>query len=223
MQQAKTAIILGATGLTGGILLDKLIKDDRYRQIKVFGRNHVSQKSEKIEEYLIDLFELEKIQELFTGDEVFCCIGTTKSKTPDKELYRQIDFGIPATAAKLTKRNSIGTFMVISALGADEDSNIFYNKVKGEMEGAVLEQKISNTYILQPSLIAGDRAENRLMESIFINLMKLGNHLLIGGLKKYRSIEPEEIANAMQYLANHPYESGRIESDKIKTLSNSSE
>jgi len=223
MEQAKTAIILGATGLTGGILLDKLIKDDRYRKIKVFGRNHVSQKSEKIEEYLIDLFELEKIQELFTGDEVFCCIGTTKSKTPDKELYRQIDFGIPATAAKLAKRNNIGTFMVISALGADENSNIFYNKVKGEMEGAVLEQKISNTYILQPSLIAGDRAENRLMESIFINLMKLGNNLLIGGLKKYRSIEPEEIANAMQYLANHPYESGRIESDKIKTLSNSSE
>ena len=223
MEQAKTAIILGATGLTGGILLDKLIRDDRYRKIKVFGRNHVSQKSEKIEEYLIDLFELEKLQELFTGDEVFCCIGTTKSKTPDKELYRQIDFGIPATAAKLAKRNGISTFMVISALGADEDSNIFYNKVKGEMEGAVLEQKITNTYILQPSLIAGDRAENRLMESIFINLMKFGNHFLIGGLKKYRSIKPEEIANAMRYLANHQYKSGRIESDKIKTLSNSSE
>ncbi|WP_299152814.1 NAD(P)H-binding protein [uncultured Christiangramia sp.] len=222
MEQAKTAIILGATGLTGGILLDKLIKDERYRKIKVFGRNHVSQRSEKIEEYLIDLFELEKVQELFTGEEVFCCIGTTKSKTPDKELYRQIDFGIPATAAKLAKRNNIYTFMVISALGADEDSNIFYNKVKGEMEGAVLEQKIPNTYILQPSLIAGDRAENRLMESIFIKLMKFGNHLLIGNLKKYRSIEPEEIANAMQYLANHPYESGRIESDKIKAFSNTS-
>ncbi|WP_026913794.1 NAD(P)H-binding protein [Christiangramia portivictoriae] len=222
MEQAKTAIILGATGLTGGILLDKLVKDDRYRKIRIFGRNHVAQKSEKIEEYLIDLFEMEKVQELFKGDEVFCCIGTTKSKTPDKELYRQIDFGIPATAAKLAKRNNIDTFMVISALGADEDSNIFYNKVKGEMEGAVLEQKIPNTYILQPSLIAGDRAENRLMESIFIKLMKFGNHLLIGNLKKYRTIEPEEIANAMQYLANHQYPGGRIESDKLKAFSNNS-
>jgi len=89
------------------------------------------------------------------------------------------------------------------------------------MEVAVMEQKISNTYIMQPSLIAGEREENRLMESIFINLMKFGNHLLIGGLKKYRSIEPEEIAVAMLYLANNKYKSGRIESHVIKTLSNS--
>jgi len=221
MEQGKTAIILGATGLTGGTLLDKLISDDRYRKIKVFGRNSVSKQSEKIEEYIIDVLELEKYEAQFHADEVFCCIGTTKSKTPDKKLYKKIDYGIPVTAAKLAKINEIDTFVGISALGADKDSSIFYNKVKGEMEVAVMEQKISNTYILQPSLIAGDRKENRLMESIFINLMKFGNHLLIGGLKKYRSIEPEEIAVAIQYLANNKHKSGRIESHEIKTLSNS--
>ncbi len=214
----KTAIILGATGLTGGILLDKLIKDDRYQKILVFTRNHVRQKHEKIEEYLIDLFELDQFQELFKADEVYCCVGTTKQKTPDKEIYRKVDFCIPATAAKLSKKNQIKTFQVISSMGADEHSRIFYNRVKGEMEGAVLEQKISNTYILQPSLIGGEREESRFLESVFKKIMSVGDHLLVGKLKKYRSIHPATIADAMIYLANNEYRSGIIENDEIKNI-----
>ena len=215
--EQKTAIILGATGLTGGILLDKLIDDPRYRKIKVFSRNHV-QKSDKIEEYLIDLFELEKVADLFTADEVYCCIGTTQKKTPDNDTYRMIDFGIPATAAKLSRKNKIGTFQVISAMGADEKSRFFYNRVKGEMEGAVLEQNISNTYILQPSLIGGNRQESRPFEFIWKKIMSVGDYLLVGSLKKYRSIHPETIVNAMIYLANNNYRSGRITSDEIREI-----
>lgn len=218
MDHAKTAIILGATGLTGGLLLKKLIADDRYRKIKIFSRNRVNTKSEKIEEYLIDLFELEKFEGLFHADEVFCCIGSTQKKTPDKDIYRKVDFGIPATAAKLAGKNNIKTFQVISALGADENSKIFYNQVKGEMEGAVLEESIPNTYILQPSLIAGERDESRPMEYIFKKIMNIGDHLLVGGLRKYRSIDPETIVNAMLYLANNEFESRRIESPEIKEI-----
>lgn len=214
----KTAIILGATGLTGSILLEKLLLDDRYRKIKVFARNHVKQKHEKIEEYLIDLFQLEKFGELFTADEVFCCIGSTQKKTPDKDTYRMVDFGIPATAAKLSSKNQIDTFQVISAMGANENSRIFYNRVKGEMEGAVLDQRINRTYILQPSLIGGEREESRPMEFIWKKIMTLGDHLLVGKLKKYRSIHPETIVKAMIYLANNEYSSGRIESDEIKNI-----
>jgi len=214
----KTAIILGATGLTGSILLEKLLKDDRYLKIKVFSRNHVKVNNEKIEEYLIDLFELEKMADLFTADEVYCCIGTTQDKTPDKDTYRMIDFGIPATAAKLSKRNKIGTFQVISSMGANEKSSIFYNRVKGEMEGAVLDQQISNTYILQPSLIGGNREESRPFESIWKKIMSVGDNLLVGSLRKYRTIQPEIIADAMIYLANNDYRSGTIPSDEIKVI-----
>ena len=214
----KTAIVLGATGLTGGILLEKLLKDDRYEKIKVFSRQHVSQKHPKIEEFLINLFELEKVGGLFTGDEVFCCVGSTQRKTPDEELYRMVDFGIPATAARLSKLNGIRTFEVISAMGANENSRFFYNRTKGEMEGAVLEHRIENTYILRPSLIAGDRDESRPMEYAWKKIMTLGDHLLVGKLKKYRTIHPETIASAMVYLANANYASGRIESDEIKRI-----
>lgn len=216
--EQKTAIILGATGLTGGILLDKLVEDDRYHKVRVFTRRHVSRKHEKIEEYLIDLFELDQFAELFKADEVYCCIGSTQSKTPDDELYRKVDFGIPATAAKLCRKNEIATFQVISAMGADEHSRIFYNRVKGEMEGAVIEQGIPNTYILQPSLIGGHRDERRPFEYLWKKIMNVGDHLLIGKLKKYRTIQPETIAEAMIILANNEYESGRIQNDEIKEI-----
>jgi uncharacterized protein YbjT (DUF2867 family) len=216
--ETKTAIILGATGLTGSILLEKLTHDPRYRKIKVFSRNHVQLKHSKIEEYLINLFELENFSNLFTADEVFCCVGSTQKKTPDNDTYRMVDFGIPATASRLCRENNIPTFMVISSMGASEDSKFFYNRTKGEMEGAVLEQKIPNTYILQPSLIGGARKESRPFESLGKKFMSLVDPLLMGNLKKYRSIHPETIVKAMVYLANNQYESGRIESDMIKNI-----
>lgn len=157
----KTAIILGATGLTGGVLLDLLLKDERYEQIKLFTRSRTGLKNPKIEEYLIDLFEMEQFKNLFQADEVYCCVGTTQKKTPDKDTYRQIDFGIPATAAKMAAENGIEVFLVISAMGANQNSRIFYNRTKGEMEGAVLDAKISKTHILRPALISGDREESR--------------------------------------------------------------
>ena len=214
----KTVIILGATGLTGGILLKRLMKDESVTTIKLFSRSSSNVKNPKVEEYLIDMFQLENETERFTGDIVYCCIGTTKSKTPDKETYKKIDYGIPLKAAKLAKQNAIKTFVVISALGANPDSNMFYNKVKGEMERDVLQQNISKTYILQPSLIGGDRSENRMGESIAQFFAKVFGFLIP---KKYKMIEPETIAKAMQKLLYKPYSETRITSDKIKELANS--
>src|SRR5690606_9274070 len=117
--------------------------------------------------------ELSHYSNKFKADEVYCCVGTTKAKTSNKETYVKIDYGIPVAAAKLSKENGIGTFLVISALGAKKKSKVFYNRTKGKMEAAVLEQKILRTYILQPSLISGKREEFRLGEYVFNALMSL--------------------------------------------------
>ena len=100
----KTAIILGATGLTGSLLLQMLLKDNRYKKIKLFSRKTVVIKNEKLQEHLIDLLKLSDHAGNFLADEVFCCIGTTKAKTPDKDLYKKIDYGIPVCAAELCKK-----------------------------------------------------------------------------------------------------------------------
>lgn len=213
----KTAIILGSTGITGTILLNKLLVDSYFDKIKVFNRSKQNNNHPKIEEYVVDLQNLELVKNHFTADVVFCCIGTTKAKTPDETAYKQIDYGIPVTAAKISKENNIGTFIVISALGADPKSQIFYNKTKGEMERDVMKQKIKNTYILQPSLIDFSRSE-RLGERIGVIAMKLLNPFFISKLKKYRSIKPEVIATAMINLSKISYPLNKIESDKITEI-----
>lgn len=215
---SKTAIILGATGLTGGLLLEQLLIDNRYSKIILFSRTSCGLKHDKIEEHLIDLLDLTSHKNQFIADEVFCCIGTTKAKTPNEEQYLQIDYGIPVMAAQLCKENNINTYVVISALGADKKSKIFYNQTKGRMEEAVFMEKITNTYILQPSLIDGDRNEKRLGEYIAKLIMKLINPLLFGSLSKYQSIHPITIAKSMVIIANNSYPSGRILSNDIKKL-----
>lgn len=217
----RTAIILGATGLTGGYLLQEILGDPLYNKVILFSRSKVAVKDDKIEEHIIDMFKLDEYEELFQGDDVFCCIGTTKSNTPDEDTYRKIDFGIPAAAARLARKNGIPRFLVISALGADPTSNMFYNKTKGEMEQAVLANDINKTYIFQPSLIAGDRVESRFFENLAKNAMKVINPILGGSLKKYRSIHPETIAAAMKVVAKNAYPKTRIESDQIKEIADS--
>lgn len=213
----KTAILLGATGLVGGKLLNLLLADTRYGKVKLFSRSSCEIKHPKIEEHLGDLFELQQFSSDFTGDVVFCCIGTTKSKTPDKETYRKIDHGIPVNAARLAKKNAIATFEVVSAMGADAGSRTFYNKTKGEMEQDVLAEGITNTFVFRPSIIGGERSEKRLGERVAQFFMGNLSFLIP---KKYRVIEPETIALAMLKIADTGYMKTRIPSDEIKQLAN---
>ncbi|ESU29865.1 nucleoside-diphosphate-sugar epimerase [Flavobacterium limnosediminis JC2902] len=217
----KTALLLGASGLTGGLLLELLLSDSDFDRIKLFSRKNSGIAHPKIEEHIVDLLHLENHAAYFTGDVVFCCIGTTKAKTPDQTEYKAIDFGIPVTAAQLAKQNNIPTFIVISALGANVKSPVFYNRIKGEMERSVIGLGIPRTYILEPSLIASDRNEARVGEMMGIYLMKIINPILIGKLKKYRSIAPENIAKTMWYLSKNDYPKTIIPSDMIFKLSQS--
>lgn len=211
----KTAILLGATGLTGRYLLEALIKDEDYSLIKVFSRRSTGVISPKVEEHLIDLLELSKYESLFKADVIFCCIGTTKAKTPDSETYKKIDFGIPVTAARLAKKNDIPAFLVISALSANPNSRIFYNRVKGEMQHAVLEQDIEETYIFQPSLIYGEREEKRAAEDIANIFLRAFNFIIP---KNYKRIHAKTIALAMLKVAKEGYSKKLIPSKEIAVL-----
>jgi len=215
---AKTAIILGITGLTGGILAKQLFEDDTFDSVISFHRRKSGLKHQKLTEYVVDLFELKKEKERFKADVVFCCIGTTQAKTEDKETYKAIDYGIPLQAARLCQENKIPTFIAISALGADADSRIFYNRTKGEMQRDVQKLSLSHIYFMQPALLAGKREESRTAEKIAINIFKILNPILVGPLRKYRSIKPAKIAKTMRFIAINGYPQMIIESDKIQQI-----
>ncbi|CAM1333160.1 nucleoside-diphosphate sugar epimerase [Tenacibaculum aestuariivivum] len=216
----KTAIILGATGLTGNHILHKLIKDDTYKSIKLFSRSKIEGLPNKVTQFIGNLLELNQFKKKFIADEVYCCIGTTAKKTPDKNSYKNIDYGIPVNAAILSKENNIPTFLVISAMGANIKSNIFYNRIKGEMEHDVLTQKIKNTFIFRPALIGGKREEHRFFEKLGLVIFTLIQPIFIGKLKKYKIIDAQNIAQAMLYVANNTNSTEVIiTSNKIKKLS----
>ncbi|MBL56419.1 MAG: nucleoside-diphosphate sugar epimerase [Flavobacteriales bacterium] len=215
----KSAIILGATGLTGSYILNKLLKRNDYSKIIVFSRRELDIVDQKLEVIICDLLNLEEQKEKFKADEVYVCVGTTNNKTPNKKLYRAIDFGIPVTAAQLCRENGIEKIAVISSLGANHKSTTFYIKTKGEMESSVLDMNISNTFLLRPSLILGRRKESRMGESLGKILFLLVNPFLFGPLKKYKSIRSETLADAMINLCNHKFnDQGIIESDRIQEV-----
>ena len=208
----KTAIILGATGLTGSLVLEQLLSDANYGTIKLFSRTPTDISHPKVKEYIGNLLVLEDFKEDLTGDELYICIGTTKKKTPNQEQYRKIDLGIPAQAVEICKNNGISKVAVVSAIGANAKSSITYNKIKGEMEHAVLTAKIEHTYILRPSFIAGNRQEHRAGEELGIAVFKCLKFFIP---KKYRAVEARAIALKMIELCNSKAPSKIIESNEI--------
>lgn len=215
-KRKKTALVLGATGLTGGELLLLLLADDSYAKVTILVRRAVSIKHPKLEVVVCSLLELEKVQSYFQVDAIFCCIGTTRKQTPDLEQYYAIDHGIPVQAARLGKQHGAQRIAVVSAIGANAKSTIFYTRTKGEMERDVLAAGILHTYILRPSFITGNRGESRLGERVGIAVFNLINPLLMGGMKKYRTISATTIAKALLRLANDRPASGVIESDAVQ-------
>lgn len=199
---SKKAIIAGATGLVGSKLLELLLEDEAYVEVMVISRKPVSHNHPKFRNIVVDFDNLDETKNDLIADDVFCCLGTTMKKAGSKEAFRKVDFQYPLELAKLTKANGAKKYLLISALGADENSSVFYNKVKGEVERAISELEFESFHIFRPALLIGPREEQRTGEDIFKAIFKVVNYLLIGPLKKYRSIHRDKVARAMNQLAH---------------------
>jgi uncharacterized protein YbjT (DUF2867 family) len=191
------AIIVGATGLIGSSLLEQLLDHPAYTRVIAVVRTEIARQHPKLEQLVVDFERLENHQDHIKGDVVFCALGTTKSKTPDPELYRKIDYQYPLDIAFIAQQNGASQYHLVSALGANPNSAIFYTKLKGEVERDLKTIPFKAIHIYRPSLLDGERKEHRFAEGTMIGLMRFLNPLLIGGLKKYRSIKIETVASAM--------------------------
>lgn len=214
---SKKAILLGATGLIGADLLKKLLSAPIYTEVLVITRKEIRNDNAKLKQLVIDFEDIAKHKSEITGDVVFCCLGTTAKKTPDKTLYKKIDYQYPLDVARIAFNNGAKSYHLVSAMGADANSSIFYNRTKGEIERDLKLIGFEKLNIYQPSLLDGDRKESRFLERMIIGVMRTLNPILVGGLKKYRSIKIEKVANAMIKQANistqgiHVFPSDEIE------------
>ncbi len=197
----KTALIAGATGLVGGELLKRLLADKQYTKITVLTRRKINVSDKKIHQLLVDFDALESHRRELFADRVFCCLGTTQEKAGSKRAFRQVDHDYPLKLAQLTHQQGSACFVLVSAIGADVDSSIFYNQVKGQTEQAIERIGFAAYHVIRPSLLLGDRQESRPLEDIMGKLSKVTNVLLFGPMKKYRAIEARQVAKAMQIIA----------------------
>jgi uncharacterized protein YbjT (DUF2867 family) len=191
------AVIAGASGLIGNLLLEQLLNQPDYNEVLLLVRKKLSLQHQKLKQLVVDFDCLEDYQNEIKGHALFCCLGTTKSKTPDLSVYRKIDHDYPVQLVKIAVKNSMQQYHLVSALGADKNSSIFYSKLKGETEEDIKSLKLKSIFIYQPSLLVGNRQEKRAAERFAMRLAKWIDPLLIGNLKKYRSINAETVAKAM--------------------------
>jgi uncharacterized protein YbjT (DUF2867 family) len=206
----KKAIVYGASGLVGSYILENLLTNTNYEQIIIVVRKDLNLQHPKLKTIIGDFNSLPEVVKGIEVDEVFIALGTTQKKTPDKKLYYQIDHDYPILAAKLAKENGAKSVFLVSAVGANAKSSVFYTKLKGETEQDILTLNLDHTYIFRPSMILGDRQESRPLEKIFISIFKFINPLFVGGISKYKGIEAEDIAKSMIKSADQSNEKIKI-------------
>jgi len=193
----KKAIIAGASGAIGNSLLKQLLTNEVYTEILVLVRKDLGIQHPKLQQLVLNFEDISKYAAQITGDVVFCCLGTTKSQTPDEAEYKKIDYQYPLDIAWIAQTNGARSYHLISAIGADKNSSTFYIRTKGEVERDLKAVPFESIHIYRPSLLDGERTQQRTLEKISNVIMRVINPLLFGSLKKYRSIKVSTVARAM--------------------------
>ena len=199
MNESLTAVVIGATGFIGELLVNELVDDSQFIKVRLLVRKPIDLSHPKLEIAIVDFNDQNDFkQKLGKANCLFCCIGTTQKQVKgDKDAYRKIDHDIPLHAAQFAKQAGIDWFLLVSAIGANANSGNFYLKLKGETEEAVADVGINSLHIFQPSMLLGMRKEFRIGEVIGKGLIGTFSFLFQGSLKKYRGISGLTVAKAM--------------------------
>jgi uncharacterized protein YbjT (DUF2867 family) len=207
-------VIAGSTGLIGGQLLSLLLNSDRYDRVIAFTRQNLPAHSKLV---TVELGQEKKfaLDSTWSVDDVFCCLGTTMAKAHTKEKFYEVDFTYPLLLAKNALARNAKQYLLVSALGADKQSRIYYNQVKGQIEESISAVGFETVHIFRPSLLLGPRTEHRSAEDAAKIFYKIFGFLIPA---KYMAIGSEKVARAMLHFASQ--EQKGIFIHESKTLQN---
>jgi uncharacterized protein YbjT (DUF2867 family) len=202
----RTSILLGASGLVGGHLLPLLAADPAYTEVRCFTRRPLGlalgAKVAKVREVVVDFDDPATYRDYVAVDDVFCCLGTTIKKAGSQEAFRKVDFEAPVAIARASREAGASRYVIVTAVGADPGSSIFYNRVKGETEAALGKLGFPRGLsIVRPSMLLGERSESRPAERFGVAVMRATRPLFAGGLARYRAIDAAAVARAMHAVA----------------------
>ena len=198
-------LLAGATGLVGGECLQLLLADPTFDPVHVVVRRPLPPASGagKLQQHVIDLDQMATALAGVKVDAVFCALGTTIRKAGSQEKFRKVDFDYPLTLARVALERGARHYLLVSALGADARSRVFYSRTKGELEEALAALAYRSLTIARPSLLLGERAEFRLGEQIFA---RLGFLMPV----KYKPVAASAVAAALVAAAKEDRPGRRI-------------
>jgi uncharacterized protein YbjT (DUF2867 family) len=213
------ALLAGATDLVGNHCLKQLLEDDDFESIKIITRKPMNIVHHKLIEITVDFDELEDYRLQMEATHTFCALGTTIKKAGSQAAFRKVDYEYPLKLAKVVHSMGCTSFTIVTAIGANPYSFIFYNKVKGEVERELSKIGFKSLHIIQPSLLMGERPEARFGEEMAQKFFSLTQPLFIGPLKKVAAIEGAQVAKAMIHFAKQGKpDTNRYPSDVLQTV-----
>lgn len=202
-EKSFTAVVIGASGLTGTALVKKLTESDHCVQVHVIVRKPMTTLPSKVHQHIVDFDDRSQLEACIPPDAVlFSCMGTTMKKVKgDKAAYRKIDHDIPLRVASIVMEKGGREMVLLSSIGAKEESGNFYLSLKGAIESSFISLQPDTLHIYRPSVLVGHRIENRLGERFGQVLLKLLSFLLLGNWSNYRPAPVEKIAASMVQVA----------------------
>jgi uncharacterized protein YbjT (DUF2867 family) len=216
MTAAKRALVAGATGLVGSHLVQVLLERPVYDKVIVIGRRPLAMQHPKLEQRTVDFERLHDYADAFRVDDIYCALGTTIKKAGSQAAQRKVDYEYIVAAGRLAKQAGAKQFLLVSSMGANAKSGVFYSRLKGETEEALAALNLPTLLIFRPSLLLGDRQEFRFGERAAMALTPVINPLLVGSMRKYRGIHARTVAQAMVNAAQrgctgkHTFESDAV-------------
>ncbi len=195
------AMIAGSTGLVGSALLELLLGSNAVSRVTALVRRASHGAHPKLEQLIVDFDALESALSGRKASHVFCCLGTTMAKAGSRTAFRRVDHDYPLELARVMRRAGASSYLLVSAMGADPRSLIFYNRVKGELEDALQKLLFPTLHIARPSLLLGERQEHRRGERLAQAAMGRFSNAMVGPLAKYRPIEGRTVARALLRLS----------------------
>lgn len=192
------AILIGSTGLTGSLLLQQLLADPAITQVISVSRKPLNLSNAKLTEVLVaDLAQLPSVQARLRGDLYFCCLGTTIKAAGSQENFEKVDHAAIVAFARIAKAHGAKSFTLVSAMGANAGSMVFYNRVKGRTEADVKALGLRALTIFQPALLLGPRQEFRLAEKLVARTLVPLVQLLPAGAAKRLVTQADTLARRM--------------------------
>jgi len=220
MANTKTALIIGATGLTGEQCLNELLANQAYSKVIALVRKPLAIQNTKLEVQVVDFDTLDNFKTVIKADDIYCTMGTTIGKAGSQKAFKKVDYEYPLKTAEIALWNGAKKFILVSSLGADANSSVFYSRTKGELEEALKKLNYTALLIFRPSILLGDRTEKRVGEQIGRFVAEKFSFLFAGPLQKYKGTPVSLLATQMVKAANNNNYKGVviIENDEIFEL-----